>query len=207
MPLHFRGGDIIPPTESQCDSTPPQGGSHGAGAFSSFFPRCLGYHPSVNKTVIARSRAVAKRKRMTKQSRGGASNMGLMIHSLDNIPESARRDYFIYLLDYGWKEPISDTLRSNFDNMAHESANNRAVIIKGTEGVHFQNEVFSWHQINGLNGDEILPALLISNNHPSYFRDNTLGKGWGHGLLNESQQTKMKLIIIPLENSVERTQR
>ncbi|HBR69997.1 MAG TPA: hypothetical protein DEA55_11545 [Rhodospirillaceae bacterium] len=123
--------------------------------------------------------------------------MGLMIHSLENIPESARRDYFIYLLDYGWDEPISDALRRNFDQMAHQSANNKAVIIKGTVGEHFQNEVFSWHQINGLNADNILPALLISNNHPSYFRNNNHGDKWGDDLVNESTQADMKLIIIP----------
>jgi hypothetical protein len=44
--------------------------------------------------------------------------MGLMVHSLENIPESARRNYFIYLLDYGWHEPISEALRNNFENMA-----------------------------------------------------------------------------------------
>lgn len=123
--------------------------------------------------------------------------MGLMIHSLDNIPESARRDYFIYLLDYGWDEPISEALRRNFDKMAEESSTNGAVVIKGTVGQHFQNEVFSWHKINGLNADNILPALLISNNHPSYFRDNDHGNGWGDGLVNESENQEMKLIIIP----------
>ncbi|MCC6597669.1 MAG: hypothetical protein IT559_02640 [Alphaproteobacteria bacterium] len=123
--------------------------------------------------------------------------MGLMIHSLDNIPESARRDYFIYLLDYGWDEPISDALRRNFDHMAHQSANNKAVIIKGTVGEHFRNEVFSWHKINGLNAEDILPALLISNNHPLYFRDHEHGEQWGGRLLNESTESDMKLIIIP----------
>ena len=125
--------------------------------------------------------------------------MGLMVHSLDNIPESARRDYFIYLLDYGWDEPISEALRRNFDKMAHESSINKAVIIKGTVGEHFQNEVFSWHQINGLNGDDVLPALLISNNHPSYFKDNNHGAGWERGLVKESEQHNMKLIIIPFK--------
>ncbi|WP_321381263.1 hypothetical protein [Rhizobium sp.] len=110
-------------------------------------------------------------------------HMGLMIHSLENIPESARRNYFIYLLDYGWDEPISEALRRNFDNMASEAAVNKAVVIKGTVGSHFQKEVFSWHQINGMNAEEILPALLISNNHPSYFQKNSHGDRWGDGLL------------------------
>ncbi len=44
--------------------------------------------------------------------------MGLMVHSLDGIPEEHHRDYFIYLLDYGWNEPLSDALRNNFGHMA-----------------------------------------------------------------------------------------
>ena len=123
--------------------------------------------------------------------------MGLMVHSLDNIPENAKRDYFIYLLDYGWNEPIGDTLRNGFDKMAHESAINKAVIIKGTVGAHFHNEVFSWHQINGMSGDDMLPALLISNMHPSYFRDHAHGDEWGKELLNQSETDGMKLILIP----------
>lgn len=84
--------------------------------------------------------------------------MGLMIHSLSNIPESASRDYYIYLLDYGWYEPISEILRKNFDEMARKSELNGAVIIKGI-GEHFNNDVFSWHHINGMDGEEILPAV------------------------------------------------
>lgn len=125
--------------------------------------------------------------------------MGLMVHSLDNIPETAHRDYFIYLLDYGWQEPISEALRQNFERMAHEAARNGAVIVKGTEGEHFTNEVFSWHQINGMNGEDLLPALLISNTHPSYFRSKNHGENWGRGLINESLQPNMKLILIPFK--------
>jgi hypothetical protein len=66
-----------------------------------------------------------------------------MIHSLENIPTSARRNFFIYLLDYGWNEPISNALRSNFDRMAEIAAKSKAVIIKGTEIALFQNEVMS----------------------------------------------------------------
>ena len=50
---------------------------------------------------------------------------------MENIPSSARRDFFIYLLDYGWNEPISNSLRDNFDRMAQIAAKNKAVIIKG----------------------------------------------------------------------------
>ena len=34
--------------------------------------------------------------------------MGLMIHSLGQLPADAHRDYYVYLLDYGWDEPLGD---------------------------------------------------------------------------------------------------
>lgn len=37
--------------------------------------------------------------------------MGLKVHSLQNVPQTENRDFFIYLLDYGWHEPLSRTLR------------------------------------------------------------------------------------------------
>jgi len=56
--------------------------------------------------------------------------MGLMVYSLENIPVSAQRDYFVYLLDYGWQEPINKALSDNFDRMAQLASKNKAVVIK-----------------------------------------------------------------------------
>lgn len=44
--------------------------------------------------------------------------MGLMIHSLEVLSPHAEREYFIYILDYGWQEPLVDVLRRNFQNLA-----------------------------------------------------------------------------------------
>ena len=33
--------------------------------------------------------------------------MGLMIHSLGEIPADVQRGYYVYLLDYGWDEPLA----------------------------------------------------------------------------------------------------
>lgn len=63
--------------------------------------------------------------------------MGLHVHSLDNIPKSENRDYLIYLLEYGWHEPLAEALDKNFFQMAGVAAKNRAVVIKGTELAHF----------------------------------------------------------------------
>lgn len=129
--------------------------------------------------------------------------MGLMIHSLENIPSSARRDFFIYLLDYGWNEPISNSLRDNFDRMAQIAATNKAVIIKGTEVAHFENEVMSWHKINNENAGELLPALLITNKHPQYFREsNREFKGRKNIIRTEED---LKLILIPFKKFCETT--
>lgn len=117
--------------------------------------------------------------------------MGLYVHSLDNIPEAARRGYFIYLLDYGWKEPLGEALMNNYSKMAEISAQNNAVVIKGTSA-HFQDEVFSWHHINGENAEGILPAILITNRHPKRFHDFYSYRN------TEDVESDLKLILVPL---------
>lgn len=125
--------------------------------------------------------------------------MGLHVHSLCNIPKSENRDYLIYLLEYGWHEPLAQALNDNFNHMVSRAAINRAVVIKGTELAHFENEVFSWHKINNEKGEDILPAILISNAHPSYFQENNNGYSRERGLYRESKDGGMKLILIPLK--------
>lgn len=125
--------------------------------------------------------------------------MGLHVHSLSNIPKSENRDYLIYLLEYGWHEPLAHTLNENFNNMASRAAVNRAVVIKGTELAHFENEVFSYHQINNEKGENILPAILITNAHPSYFKENNYGYTREHGLYRQSKNGDIKLVLIPLK--------
>ena len=122
-----------------------------------------------------------------------------MIHSLKNIPNTENRDYFIYLLDYGWDEPISRALRDNFDKMADIAAVNRAVVIKGTVGSHFNNEALSWHHINNQDAEELLPALLITNKHPNYFRENDGMYKNNRGYILESNDEDMVLLLLPFK--------
>ena len=60
-------------------------------------------------------------------------------------------DYFIYLLDYGWNEALSNALKNNFGRMATLASEqkNAVVIMRTKQGVHFSDEVLSWHSING----------------------------------------------------------
>jgi len=122
--------------------------------------------------------------------------MGLMVHSLEGIPEGHDRDYFIYLLDYGWKEPLSDALKNNFGRMATlASEKKNAVVIMCTqEGIHFSDEVLSWHNINGddVTKNELLPAILLTNRHPIEFKRR--GESYESNL-----ESDLKLILFPLK--------
>jgi hypothetical protein len=80
------------------------------------------------------------------------------------------RSLYIYLLDYGWPNGTYEKLfRDNFGHLAARSSETGAVVIMSGRGVHFANEVLDWHQVYGHNASDILPALLITQTHPSYF--------------------------------------
>ncbi|WP_271311915.1 hypothetical protein [Yersinia intermedia] len=125
--------------------------------------------------------------------------MGLHVHSLSSIPRDENRDYLIYFLEYGWYEPLAEALNNNFLRISGLADKNRAMVIKGTELAHFENEVFSWHQINNERGEDILPAVLITNAYPSYFMENNHGYSRNSGLYRESIDGGLKLILIPLK--------
>lgn len=116
--------------------------------------------------------------------------MGLMIHSLGEIPAHAERDYYLYLLDYGWEEPIRNSLFANFENMADRASRTNSVVFKGTVGHHFSDEVLSWHNVNGIDGESCLPAILITTRNPNEFRDAGLGT---------RNNTDHNLLLIPIK--------
>jgi len=97
--------------------------------------------------------------------------MGLYVHSLGEIPESAERSYYVYLLDYGWEEPLGEAVRANLPRMADLASRSDTVVIHGPRGVHFEDEVLSWHRVNGQDAESVLPAILITTRHPSTFRE------------------------------------
>lgn len=123
--------------------------------------------------------------------------MGLMVHSLEGMPEEHHRNYFIYLLDYGWEEPLSEALKKNFGKMAALASENKnaVVIMRTDDGVHFSDEVLSWHNINGKDPDEneLLPAILVTNRHPVEFKKRARCEN------NEQVEDNLKLILFPLK--------
>jgi hypothetical protein len=124
--------------------------------------------------------------------------MGLMIHSLGELPTDPARGYYVYLLDYGWHEPLGEALHGNFDRMADLASRHNAVVIRGVVGAHFTDEVLSWHQINGQPGEEILPAILITTRNPHEFRENSRR--------DEGRTTKQHpMLLIPLRKACSTT--
>jgi uncharacterized FAD-dependent dehydrogenase len=121
--------------------------------------------------------------------------MGLMIHNLELLSDKATRDYFVYILDYGWDEPLSNVIRRNFDKLSNQASNSDSAIIIGVGEIgHFDNQVLSWHSINGEQADDILPAILITRTNPHTFRQYSD---------NQKQRIdeQFKYILIPLRKT------
>ncbi|MGO9097599.1 MAG: hypothetical protein ACLQGV_20545 [Bryobacteraceae bacterium] len=97
--------------------------------------------------------------------------MGLYIHSIGELPAEAYRSYYVYLLDYGWDDTFGDAVRRNLPRMADAASRSDAVVIHGPRGLHFEDEVLSWHHINGAPAGDILPAILVTTRHPRTFRE------------------------------------
>lgn len=118
--------------------------------------------------------------------------MGLYIHSLGEIPSEVRKSFYVYLLDFGWKDSLGDAVRDNIQRMADIASRSNAAVIHGPRGLHFEDEVLSWHHINGEDAENILPAILVTTRHPRTFRESI-----GATILKE--QAEDSLLLIPLK--------
>jgi len=118
--------------------------------------------------------------------------MGLYVHSLGEVPSGAKRNYYVYLLDYGWDEPLGEAIRANIPQMADRASRSNAAVIHGPRGTHFADEVLSWHHINGEPAEDLLPALLITTRHPKTFRESFAGE-------KAAPVPKDALLLVPLK--------
>jgi hypothetical protein len=95
--------------------------------------------------------------------------VGLYVSSMRELPVGDRTLY-LYLLDYGWPSGDYEQLfRQNFGHLSHRASETGAVVVMSGQGVHFANEVLSWHHVFGHDSADLLPALLLTHAHPSYF--------------------------------------
>ncbi|MGB8769711.1 MAG: hypothetical protein WCC92_08855 [Candidatus Korobacteraceae bacterium] len=117
--------------------------------------------------------------------------MGLYVHSIGEIPAGAERAYYVYLLDYGWEDELAGAVRANLLTMADLASRFNAVVIYGPRGVHFDDEVLSWHHVNGQDAKNILPAILITTRHPSTFSESCMA-------VKSIKKNKDALLLLPL---------
>jgi hypothetical protein len=95
--------------------------------------------------------------------------VGLYVSSMRELPVGDRTLY-LYLLDYGWPSGDFERLfRDNFGHLSQRASETGAVVVMSGQGVHFANEVLNWHHVCGHDTADILPALLLTHTHPSYF--------------------------------------
>jgi hypothetical protein len=119
--------------------------------------------------------------------------MGLVVHSLELLSPQAKREYYLYVLDYGWDEPFSEVIRKNFYKISDLACKTEAAFVIGSDGNmgHFDDEVLSWHSINGQDASELLPAILITRTNPHEFKNCTRGT-------RKENDDRFKFILIPL---------
>jgi hypothetical protein len=127
------------------------------------------------------------------------TSVGLYVHSLGELPSSAERAYFLYLLDYGWDEPLGEAMRKNLPQMADKASRSDAVVIHGPRRVHFEDEVLSWHHVKGEPAETILTALLVTTRHPATIRD-------GYGPARSRGVPSDAMLLIPLKKTCQTAQ-
>jgi hypothetical protein len=120
--------------------------------------------------------------------------VGLYVSHLKSLPYE-KRSLYVYLLDYGWPEgPYETVFRNNFQAMARRASDTGSIVIASDRGVHFANEVLNWHSVNGIDADTVLPAILVTKSHPSYFVESTdEGRAAGSGIGD--------IVLIPLKKA------
>ena len=95
--------------------------------------------------------------------------MGVKITSLTQIPSDLDLSYYVYLLTSGYPYGVERGLRRSFEIFAREAGEGDFVAFEGLVG-EFGGEVMNAYSIDGIDVDEILPALLISTVNPHQFK-------------------------------------
>ncbi|MDO8295646.1 MAG: hypothetical protein Q7T19_04310 [Caulobacter sp.] len=119
--------------------------------------------------------------------------MGLYVSHMGTVKIQEERSLYIYLLDFGWPNGEWEGLfKRHFMHMADKATETGAVVIGSGNGIHFGNEVLSWHKVGDLDAEKVLPGLLITKTHPGYFGEHFYGEG-------PTQPELHDLLVVPLK--------
>jgi hypothetical protein len=100
--------------------------------------------------------------------------MGYLLNSLGNLPIDTEVKFYAFVINGQWEEPLYQVIDQNFSRIA-KSIGSHAVIAKGTEPAEWTREVAE--EYLGPNHDQyfhLLPALLITDAHPSQVTEKSL---------------------------------
>lgn len=128
--------------------------------------------------------------------------MGLYVSHITTLPADRRRELYVYLLDFGWPEGEYEKIfKEHFQSISRRASGAGAIVIASHRGVHFANEVLSFHRVFELDAADVLPAILITRTHPSYFVET-----WGeeeHPIPNPEVDDlcKSDVVLIPLKRA------
>lgn len=95
--------------------------------------------------------------------------MGFIATTLATVP-SDRYEWYIFLLEDGWKDATHKQLDENFSVLAREIGE-KNLVVRGTDPITFWNKVIAQYAPLG-NVEGQLPALLVTNLSPRALRDN-----------------------------------
>lgn len=102
--------------------------------------------------------------------------MGYLLNQLSNLPVDENINFYIFVVNGRYRDPLYDIIQNNFFQIAREIGNN-AVVAMGTDSKAFTTSVARKYLGDG-NSDasftEILPALLITNDHPDNLHADSL---------------------------------
>lgn len=114
--------------------------------------------------------------------------MGYVLNELANLPVDDNIHFYVFVVNGQFREPLYDMVEQNFMEIAR-SIGNHAVIAVGTDKKQFTTSVAKTYLGEG-NTDStflaMLPALLITNDHPEKLNSGSLR------------------LVVPLRNAEER---
>lgn len=123
--------------------------------------------------------------------------MGLYINHLETISIEFARTLYLYLLDYGWPDGEWEKIfKRHFMKMGDLADAEGAAVLASPRGIHFANEVLSWHRVGDLNAGEVLPGLLITKTDPFSLMKLEGGRR-GRGSIDDNH---LELLVIPLRS-------
>lgn len=102
--------------------------------------------------------------------------MGYVLNELANLPVDDNVHFYAFVVNGSFREPLYDMIERNFMELAR-SFGSHAVIAVGTDKQQFTTSVARKYLGDG-NSDssflDMLPALLITNDHPEQLRKESL---------------------------------